>query len=109
MTIAVVPAGYADGYRVAWSNKSAVRVFSSSRQLLGQAAVAGRVNMDQIMLDVTDLAAAHGQAALGGALVELISNDATMPNSLGNLAKLAGTHVYEVQCGLSPKLPRVYM
>ena len=48
-TIAVLPVGYADGYRRAFSNKGQVLVRGR------RAPVVGRVSMNTTMVDVTDI------------------------------------------------------
>lgn len=106
--LGIVPVGYGDGYPMALSNKATVRV--ETPLTLGGFAdckVIGRVNMDQLVIDLTDIDASD-PAALCGATVEIISDDPTAPNSLPALAKLAKTHCYELLCGLSGKLTRTY-
>lgn len=108
--LAVVPVGYADGYRVSWSNSGVVRLFDQdSGAMLGEAGVRGRVNMDQIVIDVTAIAHEHGESTIRDAAVEVISDDPMAPNSLQRLAKIAGTHIYEIQCGLETGLKRVWV
>lgn len=109
-TLAVVPVGYADGYRLAWSGRSCVRLFDrETGQMLGESPVRGRVNMDQIVIDVTDVAKQVNESAVREASVEVISDDADAPNSMRQLAKLADTHIYEVQSGLAAGLSRVWI
>ncbi|HMN95626.1 MAG TPA: alanine racemase [Phycisphaerales bacterium] len=136
--IGLVPAGYADGYprvRDAASGAAQVAVILGARpgregadeprsagpeELLRCGAgndltrrfapVVGAVNMDQITIDLTEIAAEFG---LGGALdigtrVELISPDPTAPNHLPRVAAAAGTIPHEMLCRLSPSLRRVY-
>lgn len=108
--LGLVPCGYADGYRTAWGNAAQVRVFLKGHaEPAGEAPVIGRVNMDQIIIDLTGLRLGSLDDLAERATIELISTDHNAPNSMPHLAKLARTHVYEVQCGLSPKLPRVYV
>jgi alanine racemase len=99
--LGIVPVGHADGYPVALSNRGAVRI---GPQLLS-APVRGQVNMDQIAVDLTDLAASAGS----GAEVEVIAADTEAPNALPALAKLACTNCYELLCRLSPRLQRRYL
>src|SRR5690606_26671873 len=55
--LGVVPVGYGDGYPVALSNLASVRVHPADEALpIIDAKVIGRVNMDQIVIDLTDLA-----------------------------------------------------
>ena len=93
--LAIVPVGYADGYPRALSNRAMVAV-------AGQLApVVGRVSMDQIIVDVTRVAAAGV-----GTPVEVISPDPAAPHSVEKLAALCGTIGYEVATGFGPRLQR---
>lgn len=106
--LGVVPVGYGEGYLTALSNKASVRV--ETPLTLGGFAdckVLGRVNMDQLVIDLTDIDASE-PAALLGAIVEVISDDHDAPNSLPALAAIAKTHCYEMLCGLSARLTRTY-
>lgn len=92
--IATVTCGYADGYSRAFSGRASMLV-------RGQAApVVGRVCMDQLMLDVTgipDVQAGDEVIAAGGAL------------PFDDLARIGGTIGYELVCGVSRRVPRVYV
>jgi len=97
-TIAVLAAGYADGYPRLLSNRGEA-VLRGKR-----VPVAGRVSMDMLTLDVTGLEGVRmGDAAvlLGGGDGEAVSMD--------DLASRAETIPYEILCGISPRVPRVYM
>ena len=92
--IAVLPLGYADGISRALSNRGSVGFPS------GRAPIAGRVCMDQLMLDVTGLPdVREGSVAtifgLGGP-------------SVAELADLLGTIDYEIVCAVSKRVPRIY-
>lgn len=97
--IASVPVGYADGYPRSLTNKGEVLVRGQ------RARVTGTVCMDWIMLDVTgiDGVAVGDEAVLMGA------------DAYGNcihaeeLATWAGTIPYEIFCGISKRVPRVYL
>lgn len=108
--LGVIPVGYGDGYPVALSNLSSVRVFPEQGESF-DAPVLGRVNMDQLIIDLTD---APGNADDGdihhllNATVNVISDDPDAPNSVPKLAALAKTHPYEITCRLSKDLPRKY-
>ncbi len=101
MRLALLPVGYADGYR---------RGLSSSNRLPGadvllhgrRAPVIGRVSMDLTIVDVT----AIPEAAIGD---EAVLMGADGPEHVGadDHARLAGTSVYEVLCGISDRVPRV--
>ncbi|MEX2544543.1 MAG: alanine racemase [Phycisphaeraceae bacterium] len=104
--LGVVPVGYGDGYPLALSSRGVVRVEVDGQ--LVPAPVLGRVNMDQITVDLTDVAARRGpDAILRGARVELVSPDPAAPNALHRLAALAGSHCYEMLCRL--RVPRAYI
>ncbi len=95
--LAVVPVGYADGYPRAMSNRGIVQIDGNS------APVAGRVSMDQIVVDVTDLPADSVQ---NGRQVTVISNDPAAPNCIDAIAAACGTIGYEIATGLGQRLAR---
>lgn len=100
--LGVIPVGYADGYPLALSDKAVVVL--PELLIAGRAAVApvrGRINMDQIVIDLTDI---PGVAV--GTAVDLISDDPSSPCALPKLAKLANSHCYELLTRLSPRLVR---
>ena len=73
--------------------------------------VVGQVNMDQITVDLTDVAPPGGRRrpALGpGTEVELIGADPKAPNHLTTLAAVAGTIPHDVLCRLNPRIRRMY-
>jgi len=125
--LGVIPVGYADGYPVALGNKGVVRLARTDRsgepawwdkKRIVDAPVLGRVNMDQIVVDLTDACAAFGLPIDGqddrtrelvGAEVELISGDAEAANTVPKLAALADTNAYEILCRLHPNIPRRYV
>ncbi|MCC6909885.1 MAG: alanine racemase [Phycisphaerales bacterium] len=100
--VGLVPVGYADGYPVTLSNKAVVRVQAGSQWC--EAPVIGRVSMDQLTVDLTDLAVAVGV----GASVELIGSDPAAGNHLPTLAAQANLQPYMLLCGLSPRISRIY-
>ncbi len=91
-----VAMGYGDGYLRCLSNKSTVCVHGV------EVPVRGRVSMDQITIDLSDVP----QAQLGDE-VELISSDPAAPHSVENLARLAGTIPHEIVCLLAGRINRV--
>jgi len=95
-TIAVLPVGYADGYPRALSNRA--RVLVRGRP----APVVGRVCMDIVMADVTDVPGARE-----GDVATLIGEDGAERVTVEELAELAGTINYEILARLSPALPRI--
>jgi alanine racemase len=97
MTVAVVPAGYHDGYFRALSNKADVLIGGRRCRILG------RVTMDQIMVDVTGLSGVRA-----GSPVVLLGRQGRENVSADELAKKAGTISYEIVCGLGLRLARQY-
>ncbi len=90
--IAVVPIGYADGYRRSFSNAAAMTV-------MGKAApVAGRVCMDHTMIDVTGIPG----AAVGTDVVVMGKGAQTADD----LARIAGTIPYEILTQVGRRIPR---
>ncbi|HEY6008558.1 MAG TPA: alanine racemase [Geobacteraceae bacterium] len=97
--VASVPVGYADGYPRALTNRGEALVRGC------RARVIGTVCMDWIMLDVT---AVPGVAA--GDEVTLLGCDRGGNCIAGEeLAEKAGTIPYEIFCGISKRVPRVYI
>ncbi len=95
--IATVPIGYNDGYSRALSNRGQVIV-------RGQfAPVSGRVSMDLTLLDVTDV-----DGVTVNDQVTLLGRQGENAISAEDLAALAGTISYEITCGISDRVPRVY-
>ncbi|MBR1590322.1 MAG: alanine racemase [Acidaminococcaceae bacterium] len=93
--IATVPVGYADGVSRALSNKGYMIIKGK------KAPIAGRVCMDQIMLDVTDIPGVK----IGDDVI--VYGGPELPAE--EVAALAGTISYEMFCVLSPRVPRVYV
>ena len=95
--IAVLPIGYADGLFRALSGK--LRVLTP----YGEAQQVGRICMDMCMLDVTDIP----DAAVGDVVTVFGCGDDDAP-TVAELAALAGTIPYELLCGVSLRVPRIY-
>lgn len=94
--IATLPLGYADGYIRAYG-KGGAKVLLDGQLV----PVAGRVCMDQVMVDVTDLPEVkEGDVAVLFGAPELKVDDA---------ARVLDTINYEVTCLVSPRVPRVYV
>ena len=93
--IATVPLGYADGYprRLAGKAKAFVNGVLVP--------VVGTICMDQLMLDVTGMDVKQDDT------VTFFGGDS--PISLHSLALLADTISYELCCGISRRIPRVYL
>ena len=114
--LGLVPVGYADGYPLGLSGRGSVGVRRPDSQERCDCPVLGRVNMDQITVDLTDLVKEAGSGAhdfdpssLRGAEVEIYSDDPSAPHAVSRLAELAQSNAYELLCRLSPTLPRVYV
>lgn len=94
MRLATVPIGYADGYP---------RALSGNAQMLlhGQRVpVVGRICMDQCMLDVSALPSARE-----GDTVTVFGGEITVDE----LAERAHTINYEIICGISKRVPRIFL
>ena len=100
--VATVSVGYADGYPRRLSGNDAGGVML----VRGQAApVLGRVCMDQTVIDVTDIPAAMGdEVTVFGPAGAEAGADTT-----DTIAQKTGTINYEVVCGISRRVPRVYL
>src|ERR1700704_523518 len=98
--LAIVSAGYADGYFRAGSSNDGTR--GAEVVVAGKRCpIAGRVSMDLIAVDVTDL---EKNAARRGQMVTLIGEGITVDE----LAHHFGTIGYEVLTSLGPRYARVY-
>ena len=95
--IALVPIGYADGYPRGLSNCGKVCV---NGQL---APVVGRISMDWTLLDVTDI-----PNVIAGSEVFLVGGGPECSVSAADLAKDLGTIGYEITCGISSRVPRIF-
>ena len=97
--IASVPVGYADGYPRALTNRGEALIRGR------RAKVAGTVCMDWIMLDVTGIP----DVAIGDEVVLMGPDDQGNAIHGEELAAWAGTIPYEIFCGISKRVPRVYL
>ena len=94
-TIATVPIGYADGFpRALFAAGQEVLIGGRRRPL------AGMVTMDQIVVDVGDDPVAVGDE------VVLLGRQGDEEITAGEWAEHLGTIVYEVLCGIGPRVPR---
>ena len=93
--IATVSVGYADGYPRALSNQGCVLIHGK------KAPIIGRICMDQMMVDVTDVPEVRedDEAILWGG---------TVSDTAETIARKTDTIPYEVLCGVSRRVPRVY-
>ncbi|MBK9271403.1 MAG: bifunctional UDP-N-acetylmuramoyl-tripeptide:D-alanyl-D-alanine ligase/alanine racemase [Saprospiraceae bacterium] len=93
--IAVLSMGYADGLpRIAGERKFKVLVHGSRQPLIGV------VCMDMCMVDVTDI-----PEAIEGDEVEIFGKN----NDISQLAELCDTIPYEILCGISHRVRRVFV
>lgn len=95
--IATLPIGYADGYGRKLSNKADVLIRGK------RARVVGKVTMDQTMIDV-----GHINGVKLGDEVVLIGKQGKEVIRTENLARMAESIAYEVVCGISNRVPRIY-
>jgi len=95
--VATIPVGYADGYRRSLSGKFHVLIRGKRAPILG------RICMDQLMVDVTDI--------LGAALndrVVLVGKYDDEEITMEQIAAAADSFNYEFVCGISRRVPRIY-
>ena len=95
--VATVPVGYADGYRRSLSGKFHVLIRGK------QAPILGRVCMDQLMVDVTDIP----DVALNDRVV-LVGKSGSEQITMEQISAAADSFNYEFVCGISRRVPRVY-
>lgn len=96
--IATVPVGYGDGYPRALSNKGRVLIHGQ------YAPIVGRVCMDQMMVNVTDI-----PNVKQGDTVTLVGTDGDKHISVEEVADNAYSFNYEFCCGINKRVPRVYI
>jgi alanine racemase len=96
--IATLPIGYDDGYPRALSNRGRVIVRGKF------APVVGRVSMDLTLIDVTDVAGVSLDDQ-----VTLLGKEGELVITAEDFAELAGTISYEIACGISNRVPKVYL
>ncbi len=95
--IATVSVGYADGYPRALSSKGVVLINGK------RAPVIGRVCMDQIMVDVSEVGEVKPED-----IVTLIGRDGDEYISVEEIAEAAGSFNYEFICQIGKRVRRVY-
>ncbi len=97
-TIAILPIGYADGYPRLLSNTGHVLIRGQ------QAPIVGRICMDLTMVDVT---AVRDVTAKDEVILMGEQGGATI--TAEDIAAWAQTISYEILCGISKRVPRVYL
>ncbi len=96
--IAVLPVGYADGYRRSFEGKAEVLIQGR------RAPVVGSICMDLCMVDVTEF-----ENVTQTDEVVLMGTQAGDTISTYDLARWANTIAYEITCGISDRVPRHYI
>jgi alanine racemase len=97
--IGIVPIGYGDGYPRLLSNRGQVLVRGR------RVPIAGRVSMDMTAIDLTEIAP---EARLGEEVVLMGSSEDETIDAM-ELARLTQTITYEITCGFTPRVSRVYL
>ena len=97
--IATLPIGYADGVRRALSNNCDVLIGGRRYPLVGN------VSMDNITVDVGP---DGGSAVSVGERGRIIGRDGPERQTAEDLARRIGTINYEITCGITRRVPRVY-
>ncbi len=94
--LGIIPIGYFDGFLRTLSNAAVISTAA------GEAPVIGRISMDQLAVDLTDL-----PATPLGAEITLISDNPQHANSVAAIARRSGTIPYEITCLLGQRIDRV--
>ncbi|MBQ7980418.1 MAG: alanine racemase [Oscillospiraceae bacterium] len=96
--VATVPCGYADGYPRLLSNKNEVLVHGRRAKGIG------RICMDQMMIDITGI-----DGVKVGDEVTLFGRDGDELITADDVASSYGTIGYELICGVSVRVPRIFI
>ncbi len=96
--VATVPVGYGDGYPRSLSGKGRVLIRGKSAPILG------RVCMDQMMVDITEIPEAEEDDE-----VTLMGRDGSEEITAEELARLGEGFHYEIICCIGKRIPRVYI
>lgn len=92
--IATLPVGYADGWNRLLSNQGQVLIHNHL------APIVGRICMDQCMIDITDIP----EVKVGDEVV--LFGEEQVP--IDKVAAQVQSIAYEVMCGISKRVPRIY-
>jgi alanine racemase len=95
--LAVVPVGYWHGLPRLLSSKGRVLIHGKTARIIG------RVSMDMIVVDVTDI-----PKAAEGSVATLIGKDGNEDIKAGELADFAATTHYEIVTRLNPLMRKIY-
>lgn len=96
--VATVPVGYADGYKRTLSNRFYVLIRGKKAPILG------RVCMDQMMVDVTDIPGVSVDDD-----VVLVGSSGDQWITMEEIGAMAQSFNYEFACGIGRRVPRYYM
>ncbi|MEP6820156.1 MAG: alanine racemase [bacterium] len=96
--VATIPIGYDDGYMRALSNRGHAIIRGV------YATVIGRISMDLTLIDVTNVPGVQTDDE-----VIFIGREGNLLVSAEEIARTAGTLSYEVTCGISDRVPKVYI
>lgn len=96
--VATIPVGYADGYRRTLSGKFYVLIRGKKAPILG------RICMDQMMVDVTEIPEAQQND-----VVVLVGRSGEARITVEEIAAQGDSFNYEFVCGISRRVPRVYL
>lgn len=97
-TLAVLSTGYADGIPMAFTNRAEVLVQGQ------RCPVMGRVTMDQLIIDVTDLSA----TAEPGEIATFIGSQGSESISVAEFSQWGESIPWECFCSISKRVTRVY-
>lgn len=98
LRVATLPTGYADGYHRCLSGKGYVLIRGKKARILG------RICMDQMMVDVTDIP----DAVLGDEVI-LIGRSGDEQITADDMGQMLGTIGYEIVCDISGRVDRLYL
>lgn len=94
--VAAVPIGYADGFNRALTNKARAIIKGKMYNQIG------RVTMDRIMFDV-----GNDNIKVGDRVI-LLGKNKELEINAWDLGNVLGTIPYEITCGISIRVPRIY-
>jgi alanine racemase len=97
-SVATIPVGYADGLRRSLSNYGEMLIHGRRSTIIG------RICMDQTMLEVTKV-----PGVKVGDVVTILGKDGYEQITATEMAEWLGTISYEVVCGISKRVPRIYL
>ena len=95
--VATIPTGYADGYRRCLSNAYHVLIHGKKAPILG------RICMDQMMVDVTDIPGVQVMDR-----VTLVGQDGGESITAEQISQAAHSFHYEFFCHIPRRVPRIY-